>query len=65
VPKRLCDLRLLRPGGSTVSVVRVIAAAILDRVLNHAVTVNIRGNSYRLEDKLKAGLVEAGSEAVS
>src|SRR6058998_2308513 len=37
---------------------RVIAAAILDRVLHHAITVNIRGNSYRLKDKLKAGLVK-------
>jgi DNA replication protein DnaC len=38
---------------------RVIASAILDRVLHHAVTVNIRGNSYRLKDKLKAGIVQA------
>jgi DNA replication protein DnaC len=38
---------------------RIIATAILDRVLHHAVTVNIRGNSYRLKDKLKAGLVRA------
>jgi DNA replication protein DnaC len=35
----------------------VIATAILDRVLHHAITVNIRDNSYRLKDKLKAGLV--------
>lgn len=32
-------------------------AAILDRLLHHAVTLNIRGNSYRLKEKLKAGLV--------
>jgi len=38
---------------------RVIATAILDRVLHHAITVNIRGNSYRLKDKLKAGLVRS------
>ena len=37
---------------------RVIAAAILDRLLHHAITVNIRGNSYRLKEKLKAGLVK-------
>jgi DNA replication protein DnaC len=43
---------------------RVIAAAILDRVLHHAITVNIRGNSYRLKDKLKAGLIQA-AEAVN
>ena len=38
---------------------RVIATAILDRLLHHAVTVNIRGNSYRLKEKLKAGLVRS------
>ena len=32
---------------------RVIATAILDRILHHAITVNIRGNSYRLKEKLK------------
>lgn len=36
---------------------RVIATAILDRLLHHAITLNIRGNSYRLKDKLKAGLI--------
>ena len=36
---------------------RVIATAILDRILHHAITINIRGNSYRLKVKLKAGLV--------
>jgi len=38
---------------------RVIATAILDRILHHAITINVRGNSYRLKDKLKAGLVRA------
>ncbi|MEZ5897865.1 MAG: IS21-like element helper ATPase IstB [Hyphomicrobiaceae bacterium] len=38
---------------------RVIATAILDRVLHHAITLNIRGNSYRLKEKLKAGLIRA------
>ena len=37
---------------------RVIATAILDRILHHAITVNIRGNSYRLKDRLKAGLFQ-------
>ena len=36
---------------------RVIATAVLDRILHHAITLNIRGYSYRLKDKLKAGLV--------
>lgn len=43
---------------------RVIATAILDRVLHHAITINIRGNSYRLKDKLKAGLVRPEEPAV-
>ncbi|MCX7172458.1 MAG: IS21-like element helper ATPase IstB [Proteobacteria bacterium] len=45
---------------------RVIATAILDRLLHHAITLNIRGNSYRLKDKLKAGLIRTEeSDAVS
>jgi DNA replication protein DnaC len=32
---------------------QVLAAALLDRLLHHATTVNIRGNSYRLKDKLR------------
>lgn len=36
---------------------RVIATAILDRVLHHSVTINIKGDSYRLKEKLKAGLL--------
>lgn len=35
----------------------VLAAALLDRLLHHSVTINIRGNSYRMKEKLKAGLV--------
>ena len=35
----------------------------LDRVLHYAITTNIRGNSYRLKDKLKAGLVPAEEPA--
>ena len=34
---------------------RVIASAILDRILHHATTISIRGDSYRLKDKLKSG----------
>ena len=36
----------------------VIATAILDRLLHHSITVNIRGESYRLREKLKAGLLK-------
>jgi DNA replication protein DnaC len=35
----------------------IIATAILDRLLHHSTTVNIRGESYRLEDRRKAGLL--------
>ena len=35
----------------------VIATAILDRLLHHSTTVNIKGESYRLKEKRKAGLL--------
>lgn len=44
---------------------RVIATAILDRVLHHAITVNIRGDSYRLKEKIKAGLLKSHEEAAA
>ncbi len=51
----------------------VIATAILDRLLHHGHVINIRGNSYRLKDKKRAGLlpmvhpeqeVKAGTEQI-
>ena len=36
---------------------QVLATAILDRLLHHATTVNIKGESYRLREKKKAGLL--------
>jgi len=35
----------------------VIASAILDRLLHHSHTINIKGESYRLKDKKKAGVI--------
>jgi DNA replication protein DnaC len=35
----------------------VLATAILDRLLHHATTLNIKGESYRLREKRKAGLL--------
>ena len=35
----------------------IIATAILDRLLHHSTTVNIRGDSYRLKERRKAGLM--------
>ena len=49
---------------------QVIATAILDRLLHHSTIVNIKGESYRLKEKRKAGLLTrsepftAGSEGV-
>ncbi|NLW02336.1 MAG: AAA family ATPase, partial [Clostridiaceae bacterium] len=34
----------------------VIATAILDRLLHHSHIINIRGESYRLKDRLKGGV---------
>jgi IstB-like ATP binding protein len=39
----------------------IIATAILDRLLHHSTTINIRGESYRLKERRKAGLI-AGRE---
>ena len=33
----------------------VLTAAILDRPLHHGSIINIRGQSYRIKDKLKSG----------
>lgn len=35
----------------------IIATAILDRLLHHSTTINIRGESYRLKDRRRAGLL--------
>ena len=37
----------------------VLTAAMLDRVLHHATIVSINGESFRLKDKRKAGLLAA------
>jgi DNA replication protein DnaC len=34
-----------------------LAVAILDRLLHHATTLNIRGESYRLKSRREAGLI--------
>lgn len=35
----------------------VLATAVLDRLLHHATTLNIKGESYRLKEKRRAGLL--------
>ncbi len=43
----------------------IIATAILDRLLHHSTTVNIRGESYRLKDRRRAGLVTGREEGAA
>lgn len=43
----------------------VLATAILDRLLHHSTTFNIKGESYRLKEKRKAGLLEQKQATVS
>ena len=43
----------------------VIATAILDRLLHHSITINIKGESYRLREKRKAGLFKSPVSAAS
>jgi DNA replication protein DnaC len=42
-----------------------IAAALLDRLLHHSTTLNIRGDSYRLKDRKRAGLLSAPTSKTS
>lgn len=37
----------------------VVATAILDRLLHHSTTINIKGESYRIREKKKAGFYDA------
>ena len=37
----------------------VVATAILDRLLHHSHVVTIRGDSYRLREKRRSGLLKA------
>ena len=40
----------------------IIATAIFDRLLHHSTTVNIRGESYRLKERRRAGLLPRPEE---
>ena len=41
----------------------MIGSAILDRLLHHSITIDIKGESFRLKEKLKAGLLKPKLEA--
>jgi hypothetical protein len=36
----------------------VVATAILDRLLHHSTVITIRGDSYRLREKRRSGLLQ-------
>ena len=58
-----CDPELVNyaePGGP---IPIVLATAILDRLLHHSQIITIKGESYRLREKRKAGLLRAGEVA--
>ncbi len=42
---------------------QVLATAILDRLLHHCTTLNIKGESYRLKEKRKAGILGLTTKA--
>jgi DNA replication protein DnaC len=41
----------------------IIASAILDRLLRHSITINIKGESFRLKEKRRAGLLDKSAPA--
>lgn len=43
----------------------IIATAILDRLLHHSTTINIRGESYRIKDRRRAGLLPRSEQEPS
>jgi len=42
-----------------------LASATLDRLLHHSTTINIRGDSYRLKEKRRSGVLPASSLAAT
>lgn len=43
----------------------VLATAILDRLLHHSTTVNIKGECYRLKEKRKGGVLAKNAMPIS
>jgi len=42
----------------------VVATAILDRLLHHSHVITIRGDSYRLREKRRTGLLQKASPSL-
>lgn len=49
-------IQAMQFGGSTKAGTEAVATAILDRLLHHSHIINIRGESWRLREKKRAGL---------
>ena len=43
----------------------VVATAILDRLLHHSHVITIRGDSYRLREKRRSGLLQKPAAALT
>jgi len=43
----------------------VLTVAMLDRVLHHSTIVNINGESFRLKDKRRAGLIHGPGKSAT
>ncbi|WP_341465287.1 ATP-binding protein [Alkalibacter saccharofermentans] len=43
----------------------MIATALLDRLLNHTHVINIRGDSYRIRQRQKSGLISVPPADIS
>lgn len=41
----------------------MLTVAMLDRILHHSIIVSVNGESFRLKDKRKAGLLAAATKA--
>lgn len=50
--------------GDTFAGNTALTSAMLDRILHHAQVIQIKGDSYRLKDKTKAGIINNKSNAV-
>ena len=42
----------------------ILATALLDRLLHHSTTINLKGDSYRLKNRTRAGLRTTNAESV-
>lgn len=49
-----CDLTYI---GGEIFQDLVVASAIMDRILHHCTTLNIKDDSYRMKERLKTGMI--------